>query len=125
MTTPTQAQIEAAAKVLNVSYENKAYATKMATAALTAAAEVGQQGYPLTDPLLRVTLNATIERCAQLAKEYIESLTDSKSETMSHWDQIRGQVETYKGSDLPRLNFESLIETIAENTETAIRALKD
>lgn len=69
--------------------------------------------------------NATIERCAQVAKDFIENLTDSKSKTMSHWDEIRAQCLSYKGSDLPRLNFESLIETIAEDTEAAIRALKD
>lgn len=68
---------------------------------------------------------ATIERCAQVTKEYIESLLDPKSKTMSHWDQVRGQCENYKGSDLPRLNFESLIETIAENAAANIRALKD
>lgn len=30
-------------------------------------------------------------------------------EAMTTWDEIRSQVETHKGSDLPRLNFESLI----------------
>lgn len=34
--------------------------------------------------------------------------------TLKHWDEIRHQVETRKGSDLPRLNFESLIEGFAD-----------
>jgi hypothetical protein len=33
---------------------------------------------------------------------------------LTEWDKIRHLVETHKGSDLPRLAFESLMETYAE-----------
>ena len=81
----TQAQIDAAANILNASYQNMAYSKKIAKAALTAAAEVG----PRLDDLVagiseenrhpetisweavgiieRGVRAATIERCAQVA----------------------------------------------------------
>jgi hypothetical protein len=100
--------------------------------ALTAAAQAGEEHIEYlrqANRELGAVANGikdeAIERCAQVAKKYIEDLTDSKSPTMSHWDEIRAQCLRYKGSDLPRLNFESLIETIAENTEAAILVLKD
>lgn len=33
---------------------------------------------------------------------------------MKRWDDIRHKCETLRGSDLPRLMFESLIENLAE-----------
>lgn len=50
-------------------------------------------------------------------------LVDPKGKTMDHWDEIRRQVETRKGSDLPRLNFESLMEGIAEKIQSAAELL--
>lgn len=50
-------------------------------------------------------------------------LLDPKGETMKRWDEIRHQVETYKGSDLPRMNFESLLEDFAELFVDAAEAL--
>jgi hypothetical protein len=35
-------------------------------------------------------------------------------ETMKQWDKIRKQAETLPGSDLPRLMFQGLIESLAE-----------
>jgi hypothetical protein len=169
VTTPTQAQIEAAARAIAIakgyapdwwdrSPNNHMEFLELAKAALTAAAQVGEPGgYGLKpgDPRLDEVIGgpqkpkltraqelglqmradttftksrldaATIERCAQVAKKYIDDLTDHKSEFMKKWDELRHQVEKYKGSDLPRLNFESIIETIAEDTEAAIRKLKD
>lgn len=40
--------------------------------------------------------------------------TDWHGETMKQWDKIRRTVETHKGSDLPRLMFEALVESLAE-----------
>lgn len=50
-------------------------------------------------------------------------LYSSEGETMKRWDQIRRQVETLKGSDLPRLNFEGLLEDFADLFLEAAEAL--
>lgn len=39
---------------------------------------------------------------------------DWDGRTMKRWDEIRGKCETHKGSDLPRLMFEGLVESLAE-----------
>jgi hypothetical protein len=41
-------------------------------------------------------------------------INDWNGRTMKTWDEIRNQCLKYKGSDLPRLNFESLVEGFAE-----------
>ena len=51
---------------------------------------------------------------AQRLRDKANDLYSSKGETMKRWDEIRHQVESLKGSDLPRLNFESLIEELAD-----------
>lgn len=53
-------------------------------------------------------------------RAYVADLVDAKGKTMERWDEIRRQVERHKGSDLPRLNFESLMEDVAEKFELAI-----
>lgn len=45
-------------------------------------------------------------------------------ETMKQWDQIRDQVECLKGSDLPRMNFESIIEDHADLMIAAIENIE-
>lgn len=50
-------------------------------------------------------------------------MVDTDGETMKHWDQIRGQVERLKGSDLPRLNFEGLMETLSDKIREAAELL--
>lgn len=42
---------------------------------------------------------------------------------MCAWDMIRRQVETRKGSDLPRMNFESIMEDFADMLIEAADAL--
>lgn len=54
-------------------------------------------------------------------------IIDFNGATMKHWDQIRAQCVAYKGSDLPRLNFEGLIEDHADlmvEAADAIRRMK-
>lgn len=41
-------------------------------------------------------------------------VTNFHGATMRRWDEIRATVEKHKGSDLPRLMFESLVESLAE-----------
>lgn len=50
-------------------------------------------------------------------------MVDFHGKTMKDWDEIRGKVETLKGSDLPRLMFEALIESFAELMTEAADAL--
>jgi hypothetical protein len=61
---------------------------------------------------------------AQRLRDKANDLLDPKGETMKRWDEIRGQVQTYKGSDLPRMNFESLMEDHAELMILAAEALE-
>jgi hypothetical protein len=56
---------------------------------------------------------AAIRDLVQRLRSTANDLLDPKGKTMDHWDEIRHQVETHKGSDLPRLNFESLLEDFA------------
>jgi hypothetical protein len=51
-----------------------------------------------------------LERLRKQAADII----DWHGQTMKEWDKIRGVVETHKGSDLPRLMFEGLVESLAE-----------
>jgi hypothetical protein len=54
-------------------------------------------------------------------------LVDFNGETMKHWDMIRQQCLDYKGSDLPRLNFEGMMEDHCElmvEAADAIRRMK-
>lgn len=45
-------------------------------------------------------------------------------EAMTLWDKIRNEVETSKGSDMPRLMFESFLEDIAGLLQEAADALE-
>jgi hypothetical protein len=68
----------------------------------------------------------TMTLCAELAarlRAMAGDLYSSEGETMKRWDQIRRQVETLKGSDLPRLNFEGLLEEFADLFSEAAEAL--
>lgn len=49
----------------------------------------------------------------QAGADIVEQLR-AIAEDAERWDQIRHQVETLPGSDLPRMNFESLIEDFIE-----------
>ena len=40
-------------------------------------------------------------------------------DTMKRWDQIRRQIETMPGADLPRMNFEDLIEDFSDKLNEA------
>jgi hypothetical protein len=51
-----------------------------------------------------------VERLRSEAADVI----DRNGKTMKQWDEIRHRCETLKGSDLPRLMFESLVESLAE-----------
>lgn len=51
---------------------------------------------------------------AQRLRAKANDLYSQDGDALKHWDRIRHQVETLKGSDLPRLNFESLIEELAD-----------
>jgi hypothetical protein len=51
---------------------------------------------------------------AQKLRNKANDLYSNEGEAIKYWDQIRGKVETLKGSDLPRLMFESFIEDIAD-----------
>lgn len=59
-----------------------------------------------------------VERLRRLAADMV----DWNGETMKRWDEIRGQVISHPGSDLPRLNFESLMEDFSE---TILESIKD
>lgn len=50
-------------------------------------------------------------------------LYNTDGEAMKLWDRIRHEVETKKGSDLPRLMFEGFLEDIAELLQAAAEAL--
>ena len=71
---PTPAQIEAAAKAISLHTGiGLQYVTELAKAALTAAAEVGEQTLPEAIAYangVRVAMAATIERCAQVAENW-------------------------------------------------------
>ena len=60
---------------------------------------------------------------AQRLRSKANDLLDTKGETMKRWDEIRGQVERLKGSDLPRMNFEGMIEDHADLMIEAAEAL--
>ena len=60
---------------------------------------------------------------AQRLRDQANDLYSTDGETMKRWDQIRHQVETLHGSDLPRMNFEGLIENFADLFMEAAEAL--
>lgn len=45
-------------------------------------------------------------------------------ETMKKWDEIRKMVETMKGSDMPRMMFEDIIEELADLMIDAANAIE-
>jgi hypothetical protein len=47
-------------------------------------------------------------------RKQANDVADWHGQTMKEWDKIRATVEAYKGSDLPRLMFEGLVESLAE-----------
>jgi len=51
-------------------------------------------------------------------------LVNPKGKAMDRWDQIRHQVETHEGSDLPRMNFEGLMDDLADKFIEAANALR-
>ena len=59
---------------------------------------------------------------ARLSKK-ASDLYDTNGDAMKLWDKIRHEVETKKGSDLPRLMFESFLEDIAELLQEASEAV--
>jgi len=61
---------------------------------------------------------------AQRLRDKAADLYSADGETMKRWDEIRHQVESLKGSDLPRLNFESLIEEFADLFIEAAEAIE-
>lgn len=60
---------------------------------------------------------------AQRLRDKANDLYSTTGETMKRWDLIRHQVETLSGSDLPRMNFEGLIEDLADLMVEAAEAL--
>ena len=52
-----------------------------------------------------------------------DDMVDPKGKTMDQWDNIRNLVETHEGSDLPRLVFEDLMESISEKIREAAEML--
>lgn len=68
-------------------------------------------------------METTVADLAQRLRDKANDLRDWNGDTMKRWDQIRRQVETLKGSDLPRVNFEGLIEELAELLIEAAEAL--
>jgi hypothetical protein len=74
------------------------------------------------------------ELVRRLRKQASDAI-DWDGETLKRWDEIRGMIETRKGSDLPRLMFEGLIENLTEliieaaarieALETALREIED
>lgn len=54
--------------------------------------------------------NAVSENLHALAAD----LVNPRGRAMDRWDEIRRQVETHKGSDLPRLNYEGVLEDFSE-----------
>jgi hypothetical protein len=60
---------------------------------------------------------------AQRLREKANDLYKWDGETMKLWDRIRHEVETSKGSDLPRLMFEQLMEDLAELLQAGADAL--
>ena len=74
MGTPTQAQIEAAAKAIRLRDSTDEFA--IARAALTAAAQVGEQErHDAQVDRYILMAHVTIERCAQVAEKYDEFVT--------------------------------------------------
>lgn len=69
-----------------------------------------------TAPLVIRGSAEAVEKLRALALD----LVDWHGATMKRWDSIRHQVETLKGSDAPRLDFESLMDDIAETINDAI-----
>ena len=58
-------------------------------------------------------------------REKASDAVDWHGATMKRWDEIRGTVEIRKGSDLPRLMFEDLMEDFAELLNEAANEIED
>lgn len=63
-----------------------------------------------------------IEFCKEL-QALAADMVNHQGETMKQWDQIRDQVQRLPGSDLPRLNFEGLMETLSDKIKEAAELL--
>lgn len=68
--------------------------------------------------------NTPMSDLAQRLRDKANDIYSSSGETMKRWDAIRHQVETSKGSDLPRMNFEGLIEELADLLVEAAEAME-
>lgn len=62
---------------------------------------------------------------AQRMRDRANDLYKTNGQAMKLWDEIRHNVETRKGSDLPRLMFEGFIEDIAELLQAGAEALDE
>lgn len=60
---------------------------------------------------------------AQRLRDKANDLYKTDGEAMKLWDEIRRKVETSKGSDLPRLMFESFLEDVAGLLQAGADAL--
>lgn len=61
---------------------------------------------------------------AQRLRDTANDLLNPRGKTMDRWDEIRYQVETHKGSDLPRMNFEGMLEDFAGLMMEAAEAIE-
>lgn len=64
-----------------------------------------------------------MEDIAQRLRNKANDLYDTNGEAMKLWDKIRREVETKRGSDLPRMMFEGLLEDVAELLQAGADAL--
>jgi hypothetical protein len=72
-----------------------------------------------------LTVRKKMSDIAQRLRDKANDLYSATGETMKKWDEIRHQVETLKGSDIPRMNFESLIEELADLMIEAAEAIDE
>lgn len=56
-------------------------------------------------------------------KEEIEADVANRESYMVRWDQIRAQLKSLPGSDLPRMNFESILDDKDELLQRAAKLL--
>ncbi|TXG96553.1 MAG: hypothetical protein E6R08_09110 [Nevskiaceae bacterium] len=64
-----------------------------------------------------------MEDIAQKLRDKANDLYSVNGETMKKWDDIRKLVETRKGSDMPRMMFEDIIEELADLLVEAAEAI--
>ena len=77
---------------------------------------------PTRERMVGILGNA-VSDLPQRLRDKANDLYSAEGETMKRWGEIRHQVETRRGSDLPRMNFESLIEELADLLVEAAEAL--